>query len=247
MFANSLGTGERLYQNLAVQIVAELIAGKYPIGSRLPAERELAQIYGVSRPTVREAIIAMEVYGFVEVRIGSGAYVMKIPGEEHREEARGLSAFEITEARLVIEGEAAALAAEMANDAEIDELEALVAAIAAENLEPAGSDQADRAFHMAIARATRNGALSGAVESLWDLRESSPEAALLHAKARTANIKPVVEEHKAIVDAIRARTPDAARAAMRSHLMSVLDALLFNTDGEQDDERRARYSLPVTA
>lgn len=243
MFANSLGTGERLYQNLAVQIVAELIAGKYPVGSRLPAERELAQIYGVSRPTVREAIIAMEVHGFVEVRIGSGAYVIKIPGEEHQEEARGLSAFEVTEARLVIEGEAAALAAELAGESEIAELDRLVIAIAAENLDPAGSDRADRAFHMAVSRATRNGALLSAVENLWDLRESSPEAALLHAKARTANIKPVVEEHKAIVDAIRARSPDAARAAMRSHLMSVLDALLFNTDGEHDDERRARYSL----
>jgi GntR family transcriptional repressor for pyruvate dehydrogenase complex len=243
MIVNSLGTGERLYQNLAVQLVAELIAGKYPIGSRLPAERELAQIYGVSRPTVREAVIAMEVHGFVEVRIGSGAYVMKIPGEEHQEAARGLTAFELTEARLVIEGEAAALAAELASDDEIDELGHLVEAIAAENLDPAGSDLADRAFHLAIARATRNGALFGAVENLWDLRKSSPEAALLHAKARTANIKPVVEEHKAIVDAIRARTPDAARAAMRGHLMAVLDALLFETEADGDDERRARYSL----
>ena len=243
MFANTLGTGERLYQNLAVQIVAELLAGKYPIGSRLPSEREMVQIYGVSRPTVREAIIALEVNGFVEVRIGSGAFVMKIPGEEHQEEARGLSAFELTEARLVIEGEAAALAAELASDDELDELDRLVDAIAAENLDPAGSDLADRAFHMAVARATRNGALFGAVETLWNLRQSSPEAALLYTKARTANIKPVVEEHKAIVDAIRARAPDEARAAMRSHLMSVLDALLFNTDGEHDDERRARYSL----
>lgn len=231
-------THHRLYQDLARKIVAELIAGKYPVGSRLPAERELAAMYEVSRPTVREAVIALEVQGLVEVRIGSGAYVVRLPQEEDMPGA-GLSAFELTEARLLIEGEAAALAATQASAADIAEIAALLDAIASENRDPAGAERADRAFHLAIARATGNGAIAGAVESLWDLRESSAEAALLHAKARTANIKPVVEEHTAVLEAIRARDPGAARDAMRGHLNAVIETLLFDTDAA---DKRNRYA-----
>jgi len=61
---------DRLYQDLARKLIKELSAGKFPVGSRLPAERELAHQYNVSRPTVREAVIALEVQGLVEVRIG---------------------------------------------------------------------------------------------------------------------------------------------------------------------------------
>ena len=68
----SANRNDRLYQELARQLTAELVGGTYPVGSRLPAERELAAHYAVSRPTVREAIIALEVQGLVEVRIGSG-------------------------------------------------------------------------------------------------------------------------------------------------------------------------------
>ena len=232
---------DRLYQELARALIAELVAGTWPQGSRLPAERELAVQYGVSRPTVREAIIALEVQGLVEVRIGSGAYVLRIPGADDVP-GFNISAFELTEARLVFEGEAAALAAAQVTDAELAEIGALVDAIAAENLDPAGNDKADRAFHLAIARATRNAAVSETIENLWALRYTSPEASLLHAKARTANIKPVVDEHSAVFAALKARDPEAARAAMRAHLAAVLDSLLFATDTDAAGEMRGRYS-----
>jgi len=235
--------GDRLYQDLARKLVAEIVAGDWPVGSRLPAERELAARYGVSRPTVREAIIAMEVQGLVEVRIGSGAYVMRLPGDQDIP-GFGMSAFELTEARLLIEGEAAALAASQIGEAELAQIEALVDDIACENRSPRGAEKADRAFHLAIARATRNGGVLGAVTTLWDLRENSAEAALLHEKARTANIKPVVEEHAAIVAALRNRDAAAARAAMRGHLAQVLESLLFEAEEKAVEEKRARYRLP---
>ena len=178
--------GDRLYQELARKLMDELSLGKYPLGSRLPAERELALQYEVSRPTVREAIIALEVQGLVEVRIGSGAYVQRLPGKGDVP-GFNISAFELTEARLLFEGEAAALAA-------------------------------------------ANNAVAETVENLWRLRYTSPEAALLHEKARTANVKPVVDEHTAILDALRARDPAGARAAMREHLSAVLESLLFATE-----------------
>lgn len=220
---------DRLYQDLARSLLEELASGRYPVGARLPAERDLALRFEVSRPTVREAIIALEVQGLVEVRIGSGAYVKRLPGENDRP-GFNVTAFELTEARLLFEGEAAALAATQVNDADIAEIEQLVQQIAEENLDPNGTESADREFHLAIARATRNNAVFNAVEQLWDLRATSPEAALLHEKARHANVKPVVEEHTAILDALRARDPNAARAAMRAHLSCVLDGLLFATE-----------------
>lgn len=222
-------SNDRLYQDLARSLLDELASGRYPVGARLPAERDLALRYDVSRPTVREAIIALEVQGLVEVRIGSGAYVKRLPGENDRP-GFNVTAFELTEARLLFEGEAAALAAVQVTDADIAEIETLVERIAAENQDPNGTEQADREFHLAIARATRNVAVSNAIENLWDLRSTSPEAALLHEKARHAQVKPVVEEHTAVLEALRARDPNAARAAMRAHLSAVLDGLLFATE-----------------
>jgi GntR family transcriptional repressor for pyruvate dehydrogenase complex len=228
---------DRLYQDLARSLLEELASGRYVVGTRLPAERELATKYGVSRPTVREAIIALEVQGLVEVRVGSGAYVRRLPDDEVKP-GFNISAFELTEARLMFEGEAAALAATQITDDEIATIEQLVRDIARENNDPRGTESADRAFHVAIARATRNNAITDAVERLWELRATSPEAALLHEKARTANIKPVVDEHSAIVDALRARDPSGARAAMRNHLTQVIDSLLFATEERQIAEAR---------
>lgn len=234
---NGNRVNDRLYQDLARTLLGELAAGNYPVGARLPAERDLAARYNVSRPTVREAIIALEVQGFVEVRIGSGAYVLRLPGHE---DAPGfdISAFELTEARLLFEGEAAALAAAQVTDDEIAEIDRLVQEIARENQDPDGAENADRAFHLAIARATRNAAVLDTVERLWNLRTTSREAALLHEKARRANVKPVVEEHSAVLEALRAHDPNAARAAMRAHLSAVLEGLLFATEEKALEEAR---------
>jgi GntR family hexuronate regulon transcriptional repressor len=227
----------RLYQQLARKLMGELANGRFEVGDRLPAERELAAEYAVSRPTVREAIIALEVQGLVEVRIGSGAYVTRLPGKE---EVPGfnITGFELTEARLMFEGEAAALAATQISDEELDELDSLVREIAAENLTPGGAEESDRAFHLAIAKATRNTAVFETIEHLWNLRRTSPESAQLHALARTANIKPVVDEHTAVLEALHARDPNAARAAMRAHLSAVLDYLLFATEEKAIEEAR---------
>jgi len=242
---------DRLYQDLARSLLDELSSGRYPVGARLPAERELATKYNVSRPTVREAMIALEVQGVVEVRVGSGAYVRRLPGKEDVP-GFNITAFELTEARLIFEGEAAALAATQITDKELVEIERLVAAIAQENQAVNGAELADRDFHLAIAKVTRNTAIFQAIEHLWDLRSTSPEAALLHEKARTANIKPVVDEHTAVLAALRNRDPVAARAAMRAHLSQVIDSLLFATEERAIEEarlaakaRRQRYSQSV--
>jgi DNA-binding FadR family transcriptional regulator len=234
---------DRLYQRLARQLFDDLAAGKYEVGARLPAERELAALHAVSRPAVREAMIALEVQGLIEVRVGSGAYVKRLPGSKDHPDFHA-TAFELTEARLMFEGEAAALAATQITDAELDELDVLVARIARENEETDVSDRADHEFHLLIARATRNAVIVDTVERLWQMRSTSPECALLHEKAKDAKVRPVVEEHAAIAAALRDRDPVAARAAMRVHLDQVMNYLLFAT--EERAIAQARRSIATT-
>src|SRR5687768_16370253 len=117
---------DRLYERLARQLIGELKSGKYKVGERLPAERELAAEYQVSRPAVREAMIALEVQGLVDVGVGSGAYVKRLPGTSDKAPGFHATAFEVTEARLLFEGQAAALAAEQISDEELVELDGLI-------------------------------------------------------------------------------------------------------------------------
>lgn len=227
---------DRLYQTVARGLLEAIKSGQYSVGDRLPAERELAIEYNVSRPTIREAIIALEVQGLIEVRLGSGAYVRANPGTSPI--GFGISAFELTEARLLFEGESAALAASQITDEEITRLEQLLRDMDRENQGQGIREDSDKEFHLAIARATRNAAVVRTIEDLWDLRAKSPEAALVYSRARAADVKPVVQEHVAIVAALRSRDATRSRAAMRAHLSAVLDHLLAATEEKALEEAR---------
>jgi DNA-binding FadR family transcriptional regulator len=110
----------RMFWQIVEKIEALIDSGMYPPGSRLPPERELAETFKVSRPTIREAIIALEVRGRVEVKTSSGVYVLENPAKRTSE--RKVSAFELTQARALVEGEAAALAAVTITEDELIEL-----------------------------------------------------------------------------------------------------------------------------
>lgn len=232
--------GARLYKRVASALISELQSGKYAVGDKMPAERDLAVRMKVSRPVIREAMLALEVLGLIEVRLGAGTFVMRLPGESDAPRF-SISPFELLEARLVFEGEAAALAAVQITDDEIARLEELVRAIREQNEAQVAEENADMAFHMTIAHATRNAAVEKTIEELWLQRWSSPECKLLLEQARTANVLPVVEEHMAIVEALKSRNPAAARSAMRAHLEAVINHLLFAV--EQKALAEARKSV----
>ena len=99
-----------LYHTIAEKLAQQIDAGKYPPGSRLPAERELAEQFNVSRVTIREAEIALQAVGRIVIKTGSGVYVRETEDELNRTFPE-ISAFEVTEARALFESEAAALAA----------------------------------------------------------------------------------------------------------------------------------------
>jgi len=230
----------RLYAQVAAAVAGKITSGEYPVGRRLPSERELAASFGVSRPTVREAIIALEVDGLVEVRMGSGVHVLSKTPHGGKSAMVGVGPFELLEARRAVEGEACALAATRATPEDLAELQTLLDEMIAAGPDFPRAELADRRFHIRIAATTRNSALHAAVESLWDARTRSPQSRLLDTKAHDAGVGPGTDEHVAILDALRTGDPVLARDAMRSHLNRVLDALLEATEVYEADQLRAR-------
>jgi DNA-binding FadR family transcriptional regulator len=228
----------RLYESIARALEQTIEVGHYKPGDRLPSERELSDQFGVSRPVVREAIIVLELRGLVQRRPGAGVYVAaKAPLKlSSGEDADG--PFEVTEARRLLEGEIAALAAVAASDQQIAEMETIIARIGDMRTDQATREQADRAFHVALARATNNDVLVGLVESLWDKRYQSPLCVYFFSRAREAGIQPPVDEHRLVLDALKARDPDAARQAMRDHLARVTENLLIATEADVMDRAR---------
>ncbi len=230
----------KLYRQVADSIMASIKTGDYKPGSRLPSERDLAAAYKVSRPTVREAMIALEIRGLVESRHGSGIYITEHPPAQMGADDLDIGAFELTEARRLFEGEAAALAATTITDEQLAELETIIAEMVKENHRKQTGEMADRRFHVAIARATRNTAITTVIENLWDIRYKSPLCRHMLERARSAGVQPRISEHRRILAALRKHDPKAARAAMRDHLGRVIDGLLVATESEAVDSARKK-------
>ncbi|HSV45941.1 MAG TPA: FadR/GntR family transcriptional regulator [Ramlibacter sp.] len=212
---------QRLYRQIAEQLRSLIAGGEFAPGTRLPAERDLAQQLGVSRPSVREALIALEVEGHVEVRTGSGVYVLargaragggaKVPPAEW-------GPLELIRARRVIEGEIASLAAAQARRRHLDSIAAAIAHMKTDAARGVAPLAGDRAFHTAIAQACDNVVLLETVQSFWDARRGPLFERLGDHFETEASWHKAIAEHQAVLDAIAARDPAAARAAMQAHM-----------------------------
>lgn len=226
--------GSRLYLQIAEKLAGRISTGELSPGSRLPAERDLAQNYDVSRQTVREALIALEVSGLVEIRPGSGIYVQKTAEKRHglkssivADDAPG--PLEIMEARLLLEGDAAALAAERISNEELQKLKAYLQqmALLVEAKKSTEAEAYDGKFHQLIASATRNSALQSMIEWLWQLRESSELSRLFARKIQRQVAGPNILAHEKIYQCISRRDADGARSAMQAHISEVTQAYLL--------------------
>jgi DNA-binding FadR family transcriptional regulator len=213
---------QRLYRQIAEQLRTLITGGEFPPGSRLPAERDLARELGVSRPSVREALIALEVEGWVEVRVGSGVYVLERPGQPG---GRGVEVpdtewgpLELIRARRVVEGEIACLAA---LDGKKKQVEAIAAAIASMHQDADTGIQpraGDRAFHLAVAQAAGNVVLLETVQTFWDARRGPLFEKLGDHFETVPSWRKAIDEHERVYEAIRAHDGAAARQAMQHHL-----------------------------
>jgi GntR family transcriptional repressor for pyruvate dehydrogenase complex len=218
----------RLYQEIAHRIEAMIQQGGYTEGDRLPSERELAQLLGVSRPSTREAVIALEVAGIVEVRTGSGIYV-RLSGPSGQARLRqflagnpGPGPYEALEVRRLVEGEAALRAATRFDAQGLAELRALVRTMRDDPAPvPRRGMAADRAFHERIADASGNSVLAAVVCELWDA-QALPLWQRWMERTRTAAMHlERVEEHERIVERLAARDAAGARDAMHDHIDQV--------------------------
>ena len=228
----------RLYQQVAEQIAQLIYTKHWRVGDRLPAERDMAQRLGVSRPTVREALVALELRGLVAVRTGAGVYVKAgspepvaiVPDDKDP----GPSPFDIIDARILLEGEMAALAADHIAPAELSGLEEAIAIMAADiqaGIQQVDSEKdGDFLFHSRIAAVSRNTVLQSMVEQLWEGMRR-PIFKAISARVRLSqNALRAVQDHRIIYDAMAVGDATEAKKAMRRHLKQVKGVLLQNGD-----------------
>lgn len=231
---------KRLYHSVAERIKELVQQGAYPPGSRLPGERDLAEELGVSRVTIREAQIALEAVGMLDIRVGSGVYVVRKSNDDVNA-LPDVGAFELTEARSAIESEAAALAATVITDEELDLLDEIVDRMGSESDpdSPLEAD-ADKEFHLTIAGATQNKAMLETIVRLWRIRTEKPEVRRAYDSICEMNPQKRLKEHRDIAIALRKRDPERARKAMRKHFKCIIEAMLSAMESQAIEEARRR-------
>ncbi len=209
----------RIYQVVADDIRALIRGGQLAVGARLPAERDLAAQLGVSRPSLREALVALEIEGVVEIRLGSGVYVTSAaerwPGGLT---VLGESPSELMHGRMVIEGAVIVLACARMAPGTLLALRSAVEHMRAAIAEGRDPLDHDRSFHVAIARQSGNGLLARIVGDLFDGRHSRLSNRVSARSENGETWSAALSEHEAILAALEGNDPFQAEAAMRRHL-----------------------------
>lgn len=232
---------KRLYHNVERKIAKLIDDGMFPPGSRLPAERDLAEQFGVSRVTIREAQIALQALGRIEIKTGSGVYVLDRKGEQD-DELPDVSAFELTEARAIFEAEATALAASRIDDETLAKLDECIEIMANSGPDDEKGEAADRDFHKIIARASGNKAVSHVIEVMWKIRNDLEPVKSVYKSVCSADFGARADEHSAILNALKERDPAAARIAMRAHFTRLLTSMLDVTEKRELEQLRQKAS-----
>jgi GntR family transcriptional repressor for pyruvate dehydrogenase complex len=216
----------RLYEQVADQISTWITENGLVPGDRLPPERELAQRLGVSRATLSQALVALEVIGVVVVRHGDGTVLTERARtapviEAIRAHADRLP--EIIEARDALESKLAALAASRRTDADLTAIRSALDAMERDIVAGGRGVEGDEAFHGAVTAAARSELLAQMMTAIHDLiRETRLESLSQPGRPRES-----LAGHRKVADAIAAGDPEAATQAMHEHVMLVSDVALL--------------------
>ncbi|WPD74210.1 FadR family transcriptional regulator [Dickeya fangzhongdai] len=218
---------ERLYRQISNLLINCIRNGQFAAGQLLPSERELAKQLGVSRSSIREALIALEITGWVEIRTGNGVYVNDplpdAPPAAPPEDEFSLRAF--IQARQVYEAMMAELAAVHATDEQRAALQDITRDLSHLHVNDAQFLHEDKRFHLLISEMSGNEVLQDMMEYLWNKRQSSRFVRLETLYADPDFPRTMNQDHADIADAIVARDPARARASMERHLQHVYDHL----------------------
>jgi GntR family transcriptional regulator, transcriptional repressor for pyruvate dehydrogenase complex len=226
----------RLYEQIVQQIEESILKGDLKPGDQLPAERELAQRFGVSRTAVREAVKALREKGLVEAYSGRGTFITDGTSQAVRQSldlmvkiGQPEGSTHLAEVRAILEPEIAALAASRAQDSDLAVLREAVAVMDRAQKDPDAYIEADLDFHLALAEAASNPLILSLIDSIVGL--------LREQRLRIFNVPGGPERgqfhHKRILEAMERRDPDKAREAMRAHLEQVRE------DGQVAGTKRA--------
>ena len=228
----------RLYRQIADQIANLITAGEYTPGMRLPAERMLAEQLKVSRPSVREALIALEVEGWVDIRGGTGIFVSETPpiaaqhasapGVAPSKDFPAVGPIELLDARDMVEPEVAALAARHASDETIVAFSRIMGdMVCCSSTDPRHMEY-DHQFHSALAAATGNAALVQVMETLWAMRLAPLYVQLQNHFHNESIWQQAILEHREIFEAVKSRDPKSARTAMHRHIQNARKRYVSN-------------------
>lgn len=225
---------KKLSEEIVDQIKELISSGELKPGQRIPSERELASFLGVSRPSVREAIMVLEAMGFLESRQGGGTYVRSLADVTmadplanmvNRRDPRMLYA--LTEVRIGLETWSAYLAAKRAEDHEIDRLRELYEKMVALAAKGNWDAEIDFQFHLTITEATHNTLQVHVLDTIQTLFETQTTImeALSEFYSKEGYIELLLNHHREILEAISSHKPELARDKMMEHLTLVEEKL----------------------
>ncbi len=228
---------KRPYQEVG-HLLRQMITNMgYAIGDRLPPEREIAEMLNVSRAVVREALIMLELENLIEVRKGSGIYLIALPNQKENTTSASCALnaagpFELLQARQLLESNIAEFAATQVTPVDIANIRQALQRHH-DNQDPEESENNDREFHLTIAEATHNSLLVELLKQSWAWRDNNPMWLKLHTRITDINYRQEwMKDHQAILAAMVKKDPIAAKQAMWQHLENVKRRLLELSDVE---------------
>ncbi len=243
---------KRLFFRIADHMEKEIISGKYAIGQKIPTEKELSDIYSASRAVIREAILALEIKGYVEARAGSGVIVKNIPSNAVLIDDQKIGPFELLQARQIFEREAAALAATQITKRNLIKLQTILEKnqqILKESQRNNKLYLQDEEFHMIIAHASNNLAVVSTIHHLWQLRAKNPlwNKFSKRLEKTIEDYKQAHKDHEVIFDALAKGSPSGAQEAMNNHMINIQKLLvkLTKSEGNSFDAHFFNEDLPV--
>ena len=211
----------RRYNQITRQLIESIRAGEYPVGDKLPPERELAEKLNVSRTTLREAFIALELMRYVDIRIGSGIYVLPEAArvvENSPKLQHDPGPADQLEIRRLIEGHLAYKAALNAEEKDIQKLQELLELMDQHKRDAAEFEKFDQQFHLVIAKSSGNALGPNLVKWLWNLREAEMFFSWFSKTRSESYRQRTVRDHEKILKGISMRMPDVAMTAMQQHI-----------------------------
>jgi GntR family transcriptional regulator, transcriptional repressor for pyruvate dehydrogenase complex len=230
----SLSLSRRAHEFVAHELLVLILSGRFRPGDRLPPERALAAEFGVSRPTVRQAVGVLAAHGLVEARIGSGTFVVGTPGEGEVSDDAAQGVADIMEARLVFEVGAVRLAARRAyrTREELDLVGAMVEALEKVGDVASFPVEIDIAFHRALVRLADNTHLEALLAPFWKT-VAAAAAAAADSVWTAEDTTRVAAQHRAVFEALRIGDAELAGFEMERHLRTELARLsaASGTDG----------------